>query len=408
MISFPIGWNSNGSRREARRRSPTRTLLGAATALLLAVLAPATGRAQDTFGEGNGVPAEWNEIANGYMSDPVTHGPELLAIAQGAGTNLPPQFLVLIADAQVRANRAAAAEASLKAALDAKPDPLWQMFATLGLGGTRMMQGDPNGAATYFETLAATDEESGWASAIGNIGLGHARLASDRPMDAKAAFDAAAGNGVVDDQFRFAGKFGSGMALYEAGDLEAAAEAFEALAAEDPDGPFGRDARFAAARARLKAGNQDAAVSGLQAAVAKCDPDQEPRRTSRRLRDLDPRAFSREWLRNYRTMSWKDSMARETSMYTIGGCDLAVSTLRELRPDDPAVQSIAAVVDLPDDAEEQVPGADAGLPMGTVERAAAPAAQQAEPSRGWMLWAGAAIVLGAVAFFGLRGRRTGA
>jgi predicted negative regulator of RcsB-dependent stress response len=360
--------------RESCPGLPVRARLVATAAVLVTLLSPPVVRADGYFDEGNGVPAEWNEIANGYMSDPVTHGPELLAIANGAGGTLPPQFMVLVADAQVRAGRAAAAEATLKAALDAKPDPLWQMFATLGLGGTRMMQGDPDGAAVYFETLAATDESAGWAHAIGNLGLGHARLATDRPMDAKAAFDAAVGNEVVDDQFRFAGKFGSGMALYEAGDLKAAAEAFEELAAEDPDGPFGRDARFAAARARLEAGDRESAVSGLKAALERCDPDAEHRRTSRRLRDLDPRALSREWLRNYRTMSWQDSMARDTSMYTIGGCDLARSTLRELRPDDPQVQSVAAVIDLPDE-EEDEPVAASDL---SVRREAA----QREPSSG--------------------------
>jgi predicted negative regulator of RcsB-dependent stress response len=385
---------------------PVRARLVATAALLLTLFSPHFVRADGGFDEGNGVSAEWNEVANDYMSDPVTHGPELLAIANGAGGDLPPQFMVLVADAQVRAGRPAAAEATLKAALDAKPDPLWQMFATLGLGGTRMMQGDPDGAAVYFETLAATDENAGWAHAIGNLGLGHARLATDRPMDAKAAFDAAAGNGVVDDQFRFAGKFGSGMALYEAGDLKAAAEAFEELAAEDPDGPFGRDARFAAARARLEAGDQDGAVSGLKAAIARCDPNEKHRRMTRRLRDLDPRALSREWLRNYRTMSWKDSMARDTSMYTIGGCDLARSTLRELRPEDPQVQNVAAFVEIEDEADlESAELSDPSAPRGVAQREETSAA--AEPSRGWILWAGAAVLLGAVALIRLRGRRTG-
>jgi tetratricopeptide (TPR) repeat protein len=383
-----------------------RALFGA-VALLMALPSPRAACAQDYFGEGNGVPAEWNEVASGYMSDPAAHRDELLAIAREAGDDLPPQFLVLVADAHLRSGRPGRAEAILKEALAAEPDPLWHMFATLGLGGARMMRGDPDGAAVYFETITTMDQDEGWAHAIGSLGLGHARLTSDRPMDAKAAFDAAAANGVVDDQFRFAGKFGSAMALYESGDLEAAAEAFDELAAADPDGPFGRDARFAAARARLEAGDRTAALDGLEAAVARCDPDEKHRGSTRRLRNLDPRALGREWLRNYRTMSWKDSMARETTMYTIGGCDLARATLREVRAAEGRVQPVSAAVDSPAVPAEAPAAAPGSAPKQGAPRPQAPSPAPEAPSSGWMLWAGAAALAAAVIFLRLRGRRAG-
>lgn len=407
MISFSASSDANPSRRETRPRILRRALLGAATALLMAIPTPSLVRAQDYFGEGNGVPAEWNEVANGYMSDPETHGPELLAIAREAGSDLPPQFLVLVADAYVRAGRPGRAEAVLKDALAAKPDPLWQMFATLGLGGTRMMQGDPDGAAVYFDTIVSTDGDMGWAHAMGSLGVGHARLAGGRPMDAKASFDAAAANQVVDDQFRFAGKFGSAMALYDSGDFKAAAEAFDELAAADPDGPFGQDARFAAARARLAAGDRTAALSGLEAAVKRCDPAAKHRGSTRRLRNLDARALAREWLRNYRTMAWKDSMARDTTMYTIGGCDLARATLREVRAADGDVRPVSAAID-----GSSAPAAAPAARLDPAAKVGAPRPQESKPaaeapSSAWILVVGAAVLVGAVVLLRLRGRRAG-
>jgi len=278
------------------------------------------------------------------------------------------------------------------------------MFATLGLAGARMMRGDPNGASVYFESVISTDQGEGWAYAMANLGLGHARLTSDRPMDAKAAFDAAATNKVVDDQFRFAGKFGSATALYEAGDLKGAAEAFDALAAADPDGPFGRDARFAAARARLAAGDRDAALSGLEAAVSRCDPDAKHRGSARRLRNLDARAMGRELLRNYRTMSWKDAMARDTTMYSIDGCDLARATLREIRAADGAVRPVSAVVAAPAAAPAAL---SEPAPKGAAPRPQASSAGAEATGTAWILSVGAAVLVGALILLRRRGRRAG-
>src|SRR5690606_25819797 len=107
----------------------------------------------------------------------------------------------------------------------------------------------------YFERL--TGAEEGSSRALGNLGMGSALAADGRFDEAKKAFDEVGSSNSVDEEVRLAGRFGSATALYGAGDYEGALKAFEEIAARDPDGPIGRDARFAAARARLALGQVD-------------------------------------------------------------------------------------------------------------------------------------------------------
>lgn len=295
----------------------------------LCLILPAAARAEEDAEDGSGIPPEWADALDGYARDPAGSRAAVLAIEREAGGQLPPQIQVVIADAHLRAGQVDAAERLLRATLEANPGYPWDVFAKLGMGGALMMRGDPEGAETYFADVASANEQT--SRIFGNLGLGHALLASDRPMDAKAAFDAAGANPVVDEQFRQAGKFGSATALYAAGDYKGAAEAFDALAASDPKGPIGLDARYAAARARLAMGDRAGSVKALEGMESRCATEKATRRAPRSLRNLDGRAFSRAWLRNYQRMSWYEAMGTKTTMYTIGGCDLARATLRQIQ-----------------------------------------------------------------------------
>jgi tetratricopeptide (TPR) repeat protein len=306
--------------------------------LLLAILAalclmlPSAARADEDAEDGPGIPPEWVAALEAYPRDPAGNRAAILAIEREAGGQLPPQIQVYIADAHLRAGQVDAAERALRATLESNPPYPWDMFAKLGMGGALMMRGDSEGAEPYFSDVANADQES--ARLFGNLGLGHALLASDRPMDAKAAFDAAGSNKAVDEQFRQAGKFGSATSLYAAGDYKGAAEAFDALAASDPKGQIGLDARYAAARARLAMGDRAEAITALEGMESRCATEKTRRRAPRTLRNLDGRAFGRAWLRNYQRMGLYEALGRDTTMYTIGGCDLARSTLRQIKSSD--------------------------------------------------------------------------
>jgi tetratricopeptide (TPR) repeat protein len=273
-----------------------------------------------------------------------------------------------------------------------------------------MMMGDPDEAAGYFEEVASAPGSA--AQAAGNLGLGHALAASGRPLEAKEAFDAVVENPVVETPMRRGAEFGSASALYAAGEYEAAAKAFDALAAADPESEIGRDARYAAARARLAAGDRDAGVSGLQRLTASCEEGAEPgsgrgtpgRGAPRSLRNLDPRAVSRAWLRNYQRTGWKTLFAKgdESPLYTIGGCGLARATLRQVNAgklEAAPVQQVAATT--------RVVPAGAPKPAAEGPGAAREAARaEAAESSSWLTWTALAAALVVVAVIWLRrGRR---
>src|SRR5581483_6325247 len=304
-----------------RRRGgrATRLLAGLLAALLLCANAP-VARGEDEADEGGGMPPEWGAAIDAYTRDPVANRDRVLAIERDPGGQLPPQVQVIIADAYLRGGQAAAAERILRDALASGPQYPWDIFAKLGLGSARLMQGDATGAQQYFADVAAAPQES--SRLFGELGLGHAYLANDQPEEAKAAFDAAATNKAVDSQFRQAGQFGSAASLYAAGDYEGAAKAFDALADSDPKSKIALDARYAAARARLAAGDRDAAKRALEGMESRCASVKTAGRAPRSLRNLDARALRRAWLRNYQQSSWAESMGTDSTMYSIGGCDL--------------------------------------------------------------------------------------
>jgi tetratricopeptide (TPR) repeat protein len=385
---------------------PARPIVAALALALLfvAILAsPPGSRAEmpaDAPQEGSDAPVNWEQVLEAYNRDPEGTRGLVLSIESEFEGPLPPMARVYIADANLRAGRIDRAQTILRETLESNPGYPWDVFARLGLGATSIMRGDTGSAEFYFSEVANADEQS--AQLFGNLGLGHTYLASDRPLEAKEAFDAAASNKVVDPQFRQAGKFGSATALYAAGDYEGAAEAFDAIAASDPKGQIGLDARFAAARARLAAGDRDVAVEALEGMESRCATKKRGR-VPRSLRNLDGRAVGRAWLRNYRHMSWYDAMGSETTMYTIGGCDLARSTLRQVR----AGANMRAA---PSRSAVSARSVSSARPAagGPAAAAGAGPARCTAAGAGWLPWLGGLAALAALAFLLLRrGSTTG-
>jgi len=386
-----------------KRRGPQRpqaTLLALAMLVALAIGvghagAESEGDRPTPFGPTEGVPDAWIVALNDYVSDPESAGPRLIAIEREAGGELPPMVQVVIADAYLRRGNRRAAQRLFESVLASDPGYPWVDFGNVGMGTVRMMAGDTEGAETYFERL--TNAEEGSSRALGDLGMGSALSADGRFEEAKEAFDKVGVSRSVDEEVRLAGRFGSATALYGSGDHEAALAAFEAIAASDPDGPIGRDARFAAARVRFALGQVDEGTASLRSMTADCGEEPRSRRAPRALRNLDARAIGRTWVRNYRTSSWVELNADGNSMYSIDGCALARVTLRAAERGDASLTVVQRVstATAPEARTETQPAQ---------RRDAAPAAPAASGS-GWLPFVIAALAAAALAFLWLRRTR---
>lgn len=375
----------------------SRVLPAALVALLLASgtaaaeSAPDAPGAADSSARTDAVPEELKIAVNEYVADPMANASRLVALVRrSSDIPLPPEVQIVTADAYLRLGNRRAAERLFGQALESNPGYPWEDFGNVGMGTVRLMSGDARGAEQYFGQLG--DEPEASSRVLGDLGMGSSLATSGRYDEARAAFDKAAAAEGADAHFRQAGQFGSAAARYAAGDYEGAARAFDELAAMDPDGPMGRDARFAAARARLALGQFDEATEALRAMDAKCGDERTSRRPSRALRNLDQRAINRTWLRNYRSNSWKVLYARDGGAYSIDGCALARATLPAAERSDPRLLG-GAVRRVATDAPQVAPAAPR-------EERAEPRAPIAEPASG-AGWLPFAIALGAGAALAL-------
>ncbi|MBY0274253.1 tetratricopeptide repeat protein, partial [Candidatus Binatia bacterium] len=275
-----------GRPRGRRRRAGVRGALAAAVAAGALAGAFTTARAAQpgeappvAFESIPGVPDEWTALLNGYVVDPKTYGPRLIALEREGGAGLPPMFQMAIGDAYLRAGNRRAAEAVFEQTLTQNPGPPYGEFANLGIGMIRMVGGDEDGALDYFVRVAESEEVG--AQALGNLGMGAALSASGRFAEAQEAFAETAAISNVDENVRQAGRFGSAMALFGAGDFEAAARAFDEIAKLDPGGTVAQDARYAAARARLEMGDREGGAAALRELVGSCPERSTSRRAPR-------------------------------------------------------------------------------------------------------------------------------
>jgi tetratricopeptide (TPR) repeat protein len=387
--------------------SPCRALAAALVVMLLACGNAAAESADDAAGDvadapsrTDGVAPELKVAVGEYIADPLAGGPRLLTLIRGADiAELPPEVQVVAADAYLRAGNRRAAERLFEKVVEADAGYPWQDFGNVGMGTVRMMSGDTEAAEQYFGQLEGAGEAS--SRVLGNLGMGSALAASGRFEEAQAAFDKASAANTVEGQFRQAGQFGSAMSRYGAGDYEGAAKAFEELAASDPDGPMGQSARYAAARARLALGQYEEGAEELRALAAACGDERRTRRPSRALRNLDPRAISRSWVKSYRESSWQQLSTKDGSMYALDGCALARATLPAAERNDPRLMG-ATVQRVSVGAAEPAAGPDRTEPR-------APRSAQGAPSEtsgsGWLPAAVAVLAAAALALLWFRRAR---
>ncbi len=390
----PTNLFSPGPGRRTDHRRLVRPILRALLALLvlLATLAraPQGARAQDDLEPEQREDPAVEELVQRYLRDPVGTRRELLRFPRDGATQLPPQMLVLLGDAQLRSGNYRAAERLFAEAGATTMGQPWDGLAALGSGLSRVGRGDLEGAVPFLERAMEMPGDAGDYAALA---AGQVAAAEGRYDDAYAAFDRVLANEEIRPELGEAAAFARAATAYAAGDDERAAAGFESLAQSDPNAPIATDARYGAALALLAQGRRDEATALLEALTRDCEAQGRRGVGAAALRELAPRAVLRRWLRNYREVGFdlQPSGEEAAPLASLDGCRLARIKLRELTGDEPAPAAVRAAE--PAAAHVQAAAREEGKPApAPPPEAAAPPAESAEEGRTWPWLVGALLV----------------
>lgn len=334
-----------------------------------------------------------------YLRDPDAHLQAALAAGREDVDGLPSPVVLLLADAQLRARRSrAAARLFREVAARAEEGP-WREWAGFGLGWLALVHGDVRAGREHYQALA--NEGGGNAAATLLLGL---LEAMDRNPKALPLLRALHADPTLQPSVRDVAGLGMGCALLWTGDFHAAADAFDHQAAAG--GPLRDDARYGAAWARWRAGDQAEAMMRLRAlAAARGESGSNPGPVTGALVALRPRAVLGASLSRYRDLRPGPPQELLVPLLDADGAGLALAALYQL-----GVQAVDVPGDAPTAPEGQpgqepasVRGDDAlrpRMPREAGSRAPVPAP---EPARSrdsavrWILAALAAVVLLATA-----------
>ncbi len=333
---------------------------------------------------------EWREVFDVYAEDPNAAAEQVIELGKKGIDGYPPSVPTVLGDAYLRqGNYGAARRMFLRVLQD--PSAGSQMgpgkapiasHAELGLALSAVGAGKLADAREWFAKASAAGGDLGYLATLGHAQTAIALGRHDEGLEILEAMSEAEG---VEDALVEASRFAAANALLDGGDPAAAAEAFQSLA-DDSTGPNARDAAFAAAWARAKAGERDAAFEALTVLTEECperEEGDEPRKVSRAERELDPTAVLQAWVRNYREQSFGMYDSGPAAALSLHGCDLAVETVAVFEE----VVPVAAVAPVeepapPSPAEEVLPvaGDAGGSAPAAGEEASKAASTEASPT----------------------------
>ena len=233
-----------------------------------------------------GVPGDRTEVLNGYIRDPGTYGPRLIAIERESGGNLPPIFRMATADAYLRAGNRRAAEQIFEASLAQNPGLSVERLREHRHGArsaspaaTRTRRSTTSAASPSRSRRRRRSATSAWGGAVGERtlrgGAGGVRRRRRRSTPSSAG--------------PRRGRFGAAMALFGAGTTPRRRR--RSTRSRRRPGRHARRGR-AATRRRAAASRWATAraVRRRCASWSKCDPRKAGRRAPRAMRNLDARA----------------------------------------------------------------------------------------------------------------------
>lgn len=239
----------------ADKNKPSRAITVAA--LLLAVLGMrgfASGAAAS--------PDAWAAALEAYVRKPQANARRLFGLAHAGTADLPPVYVLALADAHLRRGQDGEAVRLFTQVLDQAPGPPWEGWANFGLGAVALKSGDQATARTYYARTASLGPD---ARLFAELTLALTDAGVGRVRDALPMLDRIAACAEGTPSLCTAAQMWSGYARFWVGDRAGAVQDFERARARDPHGPLVDDARYAAARARWEAGDAESGIAELRA-----------------------------------------------------------------------------------------------------------------------------------------------
>lgn len=296
------------------RRTRRRAEAGLIIALLAVVSASPPAAAVD-----------WKEALTSYAENPFRNRRALLRLRREHPHALPPLYLLALGDAALRARRYEAAGRQFEAAIDRGLGEPWVGWARVGLAWIALAREEYPEARRQFEAVAESAASPSVALARHAVALLDAAAEQE---GIAAQFEAVAADEEAAPDIRRAARLGRAYAFYWQEDYARAAEAFEAFSVSPDVGSLWDDARYAAAWARLRAGDRDAAEAALTTLAA--GRDRRSRAVPRALVNLEPQAIMRAGFERFRHGPLDAPEAHLARILDGDGYALAAAALRRL------------------------------------------------------------------------------
>jgi prolipoprotein diacylglyceryltransferase len=280
-----------------------------ATAMLLAfMLAAPSASAEEQ---------PWAEALQKYAQNPLRHRRHLRRLEREGRDDHPPVVLLALADARLRAGNFAAADRLFAQAMTANPDEPFATWAVLGRTWARLLAGD-------VPALPAAEQSPVAAVLRGLVEASHRGTNGADDSFAQVAEDPRASPAL-----RAAAALCAAYARYWRQDDDGGAIAAFDAAVAAADGDLIDDARYGAARARLRAGDIAAAQPMLRE-LAAWHANGRPGPTSPALIALEWRALLRAGFERYRRGPVRTPEQQVVLMLNGDGAALARAALRDL------------------------------------------------------------------------------
>jgi len=231
------------------------------------------------------------EALGKYAADPLGARRALRRLARDGTDHLPPVVLLALGDSQFRAGRWRNAGRWFEDTLARSPGEPFETWALVGLSSSALMAGDVDAAAGHLEALEARGGRNG---AVATLLLGMIETGDGK--DAGARFARVAEMPDAAPQVQDAARLMAGYSLYWRGDYAAAAKALDDVQGKLVSAELRDDARYAAAWARMRAGDRERGERELRALAAGARGG----RTSVAMINLDQRAIVRSSFQRYR------------------------------------------------------------------------------------------------------------
>jgi hypothetical protein len=259
----------------------------------------------------------WSEALEKYVQNPLRSRRLLRRLErEGRGAH-PPVVLLALADARLRAGSFAAAKRLFARAAAANMDAPFGTWAVLGGGWASLLSDD------------VPEPIVGEHGAVGTVLQGLAYAAQQRTNEARERFARVADDAQAPPTVRAAARLADAYAQYWAHEDDAGTIAAFDAALASGDGSLDDDARYGAARARLRAGDVSGALPILHA-LATWHVNGKPGPVSAALVALDQRALLRAGFQRYRRAPVREPETQLRLMLDGDGAALARGALREL------------------------------------------------------------------------------